>query len=84
MEDLCDVQLYGRSHGVFLPGILVTIAVPVRAAPSGPCSAHLLIDRNSVVLRWGRWNILSEGSSVLMRWWAWVVLRTVEICHPQI
>lgn len=52
LADLCDVQLYGCSHGILLPGILVTIGVLVRAAPSGPCSAHLLVDRYSVVLRW--------------------------------
>lgn len=84
LEDLCHVQLYGCRHGVLLPGILVTIGVPLRAAPPGPCSAHLLIGCNSLVLRWGRWNILSEGSFVLLGWWARIVLRISEIGHPQI
>lgn len=52
LADLCDVWLYCCGHGVLLPGILVTVGVPVRAAPSGPRSAHLLIGWSSLVLRW--------------------------------
>lgn len=79
-----DIQLHSCSHGVLLPGILGSVGVLVRAAPSGPWSTHFLIGWHSGVLRRGRRDILSEGSFMLGGWWRRVVLRIPEVCKPQI
>ena len=81
--ELGGIQLHGCSHGVLLPGILGAVGVLVWAAPSGPWSTHFLVG-HSVVLRRGRWNILSEGSFRLGGWRRRVILRIPEVCNPQI
>lgn len=72
--------LYSCSHGVLLPGILLSVLVLVWTGPT--VSGDFIVSWCSVGLRRGRWHVLPEGSFMLVcDGLGWVVLGVPQFCH---